>query len=92
MAGYRARAAQNELSVDNFLVVFFFNDFNAQTPKCLESIVFRDFFLDNSYELWITSADWRASPTSADLVLSTQSIRAGESKRYRAFKRVAFCE
>jgi hypothetical protein len=23
--------------------------------------------LDNSRELWITSADWRASPTSADL-------------------------
>ena len=66
MAGYRARAAQNELAVDNFLVVFFFNDFNAQTLKSIKSNVFRDFFLDNSYELWITSADWRASPTSAD--------------------------
>ena len=49
MAGYRARAAQNELAVDNFLAVFFFNDFNAQTAKCLESIVFRDFS-------WITHA------------------------------------
>jgi hypothetical protein len=29
--------------VDNFLVVFFFNDFNDQTPKSLESNVFIDF-------------------------------------------------
>jgi hypothetical protein len=29
--GFWARAGRNELAVDNFLAVFFFNDFNAQT-------------------------------------------------------------
>jgi hypothetical protein len=29
--GYRAGAGRNELAVDNFSTVFFFNDFNAQT-------------------------------------------------------------
>jgi hypothetical protein len=33
--------------VDNFSAVFFFNDFNAQIMKCVESILFIDF-------LWIT--------------------------------------
>jgi len=37
VAGYRAKAAQIGLAVDNFLAVFFFNDFNAQTAKCVES-------------------------------------------------------
>jgi hypothetical protein len=32
--------------VDNFLVVFFFNDFNDQTPKSLESNVFIDYSED----------------------------------------------
>jgi hypothetical protein len=49
VAGYRAKAAQIGLVVDNFFKVFFFNDFNAQTPKCLETNIFRDF-------LWITHA------------------------------------
>jgi hypothetical protein len=30
VTGFWAGAGQNELAVDNFLVVFFFNDFNAQ--------------------------------------------------------------
>jgi hypothetical protein len=29
VAGYRARAGRIELAVDNFLTVFFFNDFKA---------------------------------------------------------------
>ena len=37
MVGFYVGAGQNELTVDNFLVVFFFNDFNAQIPKCVES-------------------------------------------------------
>jgi hypothetical protein len=37
MAGFLAGAGRNELAVDNFLAVFFFNDFNAQIPKCVES-------------------------------------------------------
>jgi len=37
VAGYRANAAQIGLAVDNFLVVFFFNDFNAQTLKSMKS-------------------------------------------------------
>jgi hypothetical protein len=41
--GFSAGAGRNELAVDNFLTVFFFNDFNAQTPKCVESNIFRDF-------------------------------------------------
>jgi hypothetical protein len=49
-----------ELAVDNFLAVFFFNVFNAQSLKSMKSNIFRDFS-------WITSADWRASPASADL-------------------------
>jgi hypothetical protein len=47
VTGFWAVAGRNELAVDNFLAVFFFNDFNAQTAKCLESVVFIDF-------LWIT--------------------------------------
>jgi hypothetical protein len=37
VAGYRASAARIGLSVDNFLTVFFFNDFKAQAAKSLES-------------------------------------------------------
>jgi len=45
--GFWAGAGQNELAVDNFLVVFFFNDFNAQIMKSWKSNIFRDF-------LWIS--------------------------------------
>jgi hypothetical protein len=31
VTGFWTRAGQNELAVDNFFAVFFFNDFNAQT-------------------------------------------------------------
>jgi len=43
VTGFSAGAGQNVLAVDNFLAVFFFNDFNAQTPKSVESNVFIDF-------------------------------------------------
>jgi hypothetical protein len=49
MAGYRARAAQNELAVDNFFTVFFFNNFNTHGLKSMKSSIFRDFS-------WITHA------------------------------------
>jgi len=45
--GFFAGAGPYELAVDNFFTVFFFNDFNAQTAKCVESMFFRDF-------LWIS--------------------------------------
>jgi len=37
VAGYRARAGPNELAVDNFLVVFFFNFFNVQTSEYMKT-------------------------------------------------------
>jgi hypothetical protein len=37
VAGYRARAGQNELSVDNFFAEKIINDFKAQSAKSLES-------------------------------------------------------
>jgi len=41
--GFSAGAGRNELAVDNFFAVFFFNDFNAQPSKSWKSTVFRDF-------------------------------------------------
>jgi hypothetical protein len=37
VAGYRVGAGRIGLAVDNFLTVFFFNDFIAQAAKSLES-------------------------------------------------------
>ena len=37
VAGYRARAWRNELAVDNFLAVFFFNFFNVQTSEYMKT-------------------------------------------------------
>jgi hypothetical protein len=47
--GLSAEAGRNELAVDNFLTVFFFNDFNAQIVESIKSNIFRDFS-------WITHA------------------------------------
>jgi hypothetical protein len=41
--GFSAGAGPYELAVDNFLAVFFFNDFNAQTLKSIKSTISRDF-------------------------------------------------
>jgi len=49
LPGFRVRAGQSELAVDNFFTVFFFNDFKAQTMKSWKTNVFRDFS-------WITHA------------------------------------
>jgi len=49
MTGFSARAERYELAVDNFFTEKNINDFNAQTPKCVESMFFRDFS-------WITHA------------------------------------
>jgi len=35
--GFWAGAGRNELAVDNFFTVFFFNDFNAQTLKSIKT-------------------------------------------------------
>ena len=43
VAGYRVGAGRIGLVVDNFLTVFFFNDFKAQLAKSLESTFFIDF-------------------------------------------------
>jgi hypothetical protein len=37
LSGFWAVAGQNELAVDNFFTVFFFNDFNAQALKSIKS-------------------------------------------------------
>jgi len=37
LAGYRARAGRNELSVDNFFAEKILNNFKAQMAKSLES-------------------------------------------------------
>jgi hypothetical protein len=37
LLGFLAVAGRNELAVDNFLAVFFFNDFNAQSLKSIKS-------------------------------------------------------
>jgi len=47
--GFSAGAGRNELTVDNFFTVFFFNDFNAQTMKSWKTNISRDFY-------WITHA------------------------------------
>jgi len=38
--GFWVNAGRNELAVDNFFTVFFFNVFNAQTMKSWKSNVF----------------------------------------------------
>jgi hypothetical protein len=43
LAGFLGESRANELTVDNFLMVFFFNDFNNQSAKSVESNVFIDF-------------------------------------------------
>jgi len=49
LMGFYAGAGRNELVVDNFFTVFFFNDFKAQTMKSWKTNIFRDFS-------WITHA------------------------------------
>jgi len=43
LTGYRAKAAKNTLAVDNFLVVFFFNEINDFLPKSWKLRFFIDF-------------------------------------------------
>jgi hypothetical protein len=44
LAGFLGESRASELTVDNFLTVFFFNDFNDQEAKSVKSNVFIDFF------------------------------------------------
>jgi hypothetical protein len=49
LLGFSAGVGCNELAVDNFSAVFFFNDFNAQIKKSWKTTISRDFS-------WITHA------------------------------------
>jgi len=49
LLGFCVVAGRNELAVDNFSAVFFFNDFNAQIKKSWKTTISRDFS-------WITHA------------------------------------
>jgi len=40
VAGFRARAERNELAVDNFFTEKILNNFNVQTAKSLEMLIF----------------------------------------------------
>jgi len=37
LMGFSAGAGQNELAVDNFFTVFFFNDFNTKFKKSIKT-------------------------------------------------------
>jgi len=37
LSGFLVGVGRNELAVDNFFEVYFFNDFNAQTLKSMKS-------------------------------------------------------
>jgi hypothetical protein len=85
VAGYRARAARIGLAVDNFFTVFFFNDFNAQLAKSWKSYVFIDFC--RAFALFECPASARVKSALQALIraISTQSARARQTKRCRAF-------
>jgi hypothetical protein len=85
LAGYRARAGRIELSVDNFLMVFFFNDFNAQLPKSLESLVFIYFREGLALIECPESARFKSALQALIRAACTQSIRATQTMRCRAF-------
>jgi hypothetical protein len=84
LAGYRARAAQIGLAVDNFLTVFFFNDFNAQLAKSWKSYVFIDFC--RAFALFECPVIARVKSALQALIRasSTQSIRGTQTMRCRA--------
>jgi len=81
-----------ELTVDNFLTKKFFSDFNTQSPKSLESLVFIDFGADFALIECPASACLKSALQAFIRAACTQSIRATQTMRCRAFKRVAFCE
>jgi hypothetical protein len=84
VAGYRASAGRIGLVVDNFLTVFFFNDFKAQAAKSWKSYVFIDF--RRAFALFECPAIARVKSALQTLISasSTQSARARQTKRYRA--------
>jgi hypothetical protein len=83
--GFWARAGRNELAVDNFLAVFFFNDFNAQKEKSVEIKVFIDFFGDLALFECTACEHVKSALQALIRATSTQSIRAMQSMRCRAF-------
>jgi hypothetical protein len=84
VAGYRVGAGRIGLAVDNFLTVFFFNDFKAQLAKSLESTFFIDF--RRAFALFECSANtcFKSALQALIRAFSNPSIRATQTVRYRA--------
>jgi hypothetical protein len=74
-----------ELTVDNFLTVFFFNDFNAQLPKSLESLVFIYFREGLALIECPESARFKSALQALIRASCTLRIRATQRMRCRAF-------
>jgi hypothetical protein len=85
VTGFSAGAGRNELAVDNFLTVFFFNDFNAQLPKSLESLVFIYFREGLALIECPASTRLKSALQALIRVSSTLSIRDTQTMRCRAF-------
>ena len=85
MAGYRAKAARIGSAVDNFLTKKFSIDFNAQSPKSLESLVFIYFRKGLALIECPESARFKSALQALIRAACTQSIRAAQTMRCRAF-------
>jgi len=79
-----------ELTVDNFLTKKFFNDFKAQMVKSLEMRLFIYFRCAFALIECPASGCFKSALQALIMSSSTQSIRATQTMRCRAFKRVIF--
>jgi len=78
------KTAMIELTVDNFLMIFFFNDFNTQSPKYLESYVFI-YFREGLALIECPASAWFKSALQVLIrAFSTQSIRGTQTMCCRA--------
>jgi hypothetical protein len=85
VAGYRARAGQIGLVVDNFCTEKILNDFNNQIVKSLESLVFIDFCTDFALFLCPPQQGIKKALQAFIAVPGTKRIRFTEIKRCRLF-------
>jgi len=74
-----------ELTVDNFLMFFFSNDFNTQSSKSLESLVFIDFRAAFALIECPTKASLKSALQALIRASGTTSIRDTQTMRCRAF-------
>jgi hypothetical protein len=74
-----------ELTVDNFLTKKFFSDFNTQSPKSLESLVFIYFRKGLALIECTASACLKSALQALIRASSTQSIRDTQTMHCRAF-------